>query len=348
MNMKQIGAVFSSLADTGEPPLIAQLARASWLTGVAKSAIGLEIFTKLRDGKQSAAWIASQLGANPTHTKEILDSCVSIGLLEPVADEYQNTDVSASYLVKGEPNYFGEAFTYLASLGSLFDQVDNAILSGKEMSHEEEFQSEDDETAYWRHYMLAMDQWGGGAQQQLLLENVDLSGKKKMLDVGAGSGVYTIACCRAYLDLKGVLFDQEKALPIARSIIETEGLSKRISTLAGDYYVDPFGDYYDVVLFSGVLIQEPVDGQLRLLNKAYESMNSGGLVIVQDVLKIGPYTETIPKIALESLVASVFYGGAGGVVSGGDTAKILTSAGFASPRQIPLPGVYSMVTAVKP
>jgi cyclopropane fatty-acyl-phospholipid synthase-like methyltransferase len=348
MKMKEIGAVFSSLADTGEPPLIAQLARASWLTGVAKSAIGLEIFTKLREGKQSSEWIASQLEANPIHTREILNSCVSIGLLERVGDEYQNTDVSASYLVKGEPNYFGEAFTYLAGLGGLFDKVDTAMLSGEEMSHEEEFQSEDDEAAYWRHYMLAMNQWGGGAQQQLLLENADLTGKKKMLDVGAGSGVYTVAFCRRYPDLSGVLFDQEKALPVARSIIETEGLSKQISTLAGDYYVDPFGEDYDAVLFSGVLIQEPLDGQLRLLKKAYESMNSGGLIIVQDVLKIGDYTETIPKIALESLVASVFYGGAGGVVSGQDTAEMLTSAGFTLPRQIPLPGVYSMVTAVKP
>ncbi len=348
MNMKEIGAVFSSLADTGEPPLIAQLARASWLTGVAKSAVGLEIFTKLRGGKRSSAWIASQLEANPAHTREILNSCVSIGLLEQVGDEYQNAEVSASYLVKGEPNYFGEAFTYLASLGSLFDQVDTAMLSGKEVSHEEEFQSEDDEAAYWRHYMLAMNQWGGGVQQQLLLENADLAGKKKMLDVGAGSGVYTVAFCRRYPDLSGVLFDQEKALPVARSIIETEGLSKQISTLAGDYYVDPFGDDYDAVLFSGVLIQEPIDGQLRLLKKAYESMNSGGLIIVQDVLKVGRYTETIPKIALESLVASVFYGGAGGVVSGDDTAGILKSAGFTSMRQIPLPGVYSMVTAVKP
>lgn len=348
MKMHEIGAVFSSLADSGEPPLIAQLARASWLTGVAKSAVGLEIFTRLRGGKRSVEWMAKQLDANPTHTREILNSCVSIGLLEKVGDEYKNTDVSAVYLVKGEPRYFGEAFTYLASLGSLFDQVDTAMVSGEAVSHEEEFKSEEDEAAYWRRYMLAMNQWGGGTQQELLLENTDLTQKKKMLDVGAGSGVYTIAYCHKYPELMGVLFDQEKALPVARSMIEAEGLSERVSTLAGDYYVDPFGDDYDAVLFSGVLIQEPIDGQRRLLEKAYESMNSGGLVIVQDVLKVGRYTETIPKIALESLVASVFYGGAGGVVSGDDTAAMLVSAGFTSPEQLPLPGVYSVVTAVKP
>ncbi len=346
--MNEIGEVFANLADSGEPPLIAQLARASWLSGVAKSAIGLGICTKLRGGKQSSDWMARQLGANPQHTREMLNSCVAAGLLEKIGDEYQNTKMSATYLVKGEPNYYGEAFTYLSSLGALFDKVDTAMLSGEEMSHEEEFKSEEEEVAYWRHYMLAMDQWGGGMQQDLLLQNTDLTGKSKFLDVGGGSGVYTIAFCQKYPDLIGVVFDQEKALPVAKSLIETQGLSQRISTLAGDYYTDPFGSDYDAVLFSGVLIQEPPEGQARLLKKTYECMNSGGLVIVQDIMKIGPYTETSPKIALESLVASVFYGGAGGVVSGDDTAKFLVSAGFTSPKQIPLPGVYSVVTAVKP
>ena len=60
------------------------------------------------------------------------------------------------------------------------------------------------------------------------------------------------------------------------------------------------------------------------------------------------YTETTPKIALESLVAAVFYGGSGGVVSGDETVEFLTSAGFTSAKQIPLTGVSSLVTAVKP
>ncbi len=346
--MADVGKIFSNLAASGEPALVAQLARASWLTGVAKSAVRLEICTRLRDGKQSSDWVASELGTNPLHTRELLNSCVSAGLLEKIGDDYQNTEESAKYLVKGQPGYFGDAFTYLADLGSLFHQVDTAMLAGDEVSHEREFESAKDETAYWNHYMLAMDQWGGEMQRKLLLENVDLSDKSSLLDVGCGSGVYSMALLQEYPNLKGALFDQEKALPLALSRLSARGLTERTSTLAGDYYSDPFGRGYDVVLFSGVLIQEPPEGQVRLLKKAYESMDSGGIVIVQDVLRIGPYTATSPKIALESLVATVFYGGSGGVVSGDETEEFLTAAGFISPRQIPLPGVYSMVTAVKP
>lgn len=345
--MNDIGDVFANLADSGEPPLISQLARASWLAGVAKSAVRLDICTKLSGGKQTADWMANELGANPLHTREMMNSCVSAGLLEKIGDEYQNSKESAKYLVKGEPNYYGEAFTYLSDLGSLFHKVDTAMLSGEEMSHEEEFKSEEEEAAYWNHYMLAMEQWGGGMQQGMLLDNTDLSGKRKLLDVGCGSGVYTIALCAKYPDLKGVLFDQVKALPLAQSQIESRGLSQQISTLSGDYYTDPLGSGYDVVMFSGVLIQESPEGQVRLLKRAYEAMVSGGIVIIQDILRIGSYTETTPKIALESLVAAVFYGGSGGVVSGDETVEFLSEAGFTSPKQIPLTGVYSLVTAVK-
>ena len=81
---------------------------------------------------------------------------------------------------------------------------------------------------------------------------------------------------------------------------------------------------------------------------ALKSLNSGGIVIIQDIMRMGPYTETSPKIALESLLAAVFFGGSGGVVSGDETVEFLTEAGFTAPTQMPLPGVYFLVTAVKP
>ncbi|MBT6510565.1 MAG: methyltransferase domain-containing protein [Rhodospirillaceae bacterium] len=346
--MSDIGSVFANLADSGEPPLISQLARASWLAGVAKSAVSLGICDKLSGRTETSEWMANELGANLLHTDEMMNSCVSAGLLEKIGDKFKNNAESDTYLVKSKPHYYGEAFTYLSSLGDLFHKVDTAMLSGEEMSHEDEFATEEEESAYWTHYMLAMDQWGGGMQEEMLVENVDLSGKKTMLDVGCGSGVYTMAMCKKYPDLKGVLFDQEKALPLARRLMVERGVADQISILSGDYYKDPLGSGYDAVLFSGALIQEPPEGQIKLLKRAFEAMNSGGIVIVQDILKIGPYTETTPKIALESLVAAVFYGGSGGVVSGDETVEFLDAAGFTSAKQIPLTGVYSIVTAVKP
>ncbi|MDE0044518.1 MAG: hypothetical protein OXU19_01455 [bacterium] len=43
-----------------------------------------------------------------------------------------------------------------------------------------------------------------------------------------------------------------------------------------------------------------------------------------------------------------FCGSSGGVASGDETVEFLTSAGFTSAKQIPLTGVYAIVTAAKP
>ena len=344
-----VGSILTGLARDGEPPLIAQLSRAAWLAGVAQTAVRVDLFTKLKGKKLNAAEIADLMGSDPRYTGGLLNSCVSIGLLEKTGDQYQNTHESDTYLVKGEPLYYGDSFTYQTGLWPLLDSLDTAVLTGEAISHEHESESEEEKAAYWRHYMMAMHQWGLTGHQQMLVKNTDLTGRRRMLDVAAGSGVYSMAFCREYPELTSVMFDQEKALPLAKSLIEAEGMSSRISTLAGDYYTDSLGSGYDVVLFSGVLCQESIEWQRKLMRQAYEGMDSGGLVIVHDVMKMAPYnTETSPLTAIMSFIISIAYGRSAGVGTGDDTVESLTSVGFITPVQTPLPGVFSLITALKP
>lgn len=342
-----IGETFAKIANEGEPPLISQLSRAIWAVGVAQAAIRLELFTELHGKKLTSKSVANLLGSNYHYTKLLLNACVSIALLEKVGDEYRNSEESDIYLVKGEPRYYGDLFTYWTEQWPLWDQLDSGVRTGTPLAYEPEFESIEEEAAYWRHYMMAMHQWGTSGQQDLLLQSTDLTGKKKLLDVAGGSGVYTMALCRKYPELEAVIFDQEKALPVARSLIETQGLSQRISLVAGDFLTDSFGTEYDVVLVSGVLNLESREVCRLVCRKCHESMVSGGLVIIQDDMILGPYTETTACPALSSLMGAVMYGGEGEAQSGDAMAEHLTEAGFTSPTQIPLAGIFSLVTALK-
>ena len=343
-----IGEVFSKIANKAEPPLVSQLSRAMWAIGTAQAAIRLELFTKLHGEQLTSARVADLVGSDHHYTELLLNACVSIGLLEKAGDEYRNSKESGTYLVKGKPRYYGDLFTYWTGQWALWDQLDSGVRTGTPIAHEPEFNSEEEEAAYWRHYMMAMHQWGASGQQAQLLQSTDLTGKRKLLDVAGGSGVYTIAFCQKYPELEGVVFDQEKALPIARSLVEAQGLSQRISTIAGNFHTDSFGTGYDVVLISGVLLLESLEVCRLVCRKSYESMASGGLIMIQDDMIMGPYTETTACPALSSLMGAVMYGGEGESQSGDEMAETLTEAGFISPKQIPLPGIFSLVTAVKP
>ena len=343
-----IGETFAKIANEGEPPLISQLSRAIWAVGAAQAAIRLELFTELHGRKLTSAAVANLLGSNHHYTKLLLNACVSISLVEKVGDEYRNNKESDTYLVKGKPRYYGDLFTYWTGQWPLWDKLDSGVRTGTPIAYEPEFGSIEEEAAYWRHYMLAMHQWGASGQADLLLQSTDLTGKKKLLDVAGGSGVYTMALCRKYPELEAVLFDQEKAVPIARSLIEAQGLSQRISIVAGDFHTDSFGTEYDVVLISGVLNLESHELCRLVCRKSYESMVSGGLIVIQDDMIMGPYTETTACPALSSLMGAVMYGGEGEAQSGDEMAEHLTEVGFTSPKQIPLTGIFSLVTALKP
>ena len=343
-----VGEIFTRIANEGEPPLISQLSRALWAVGAAQAAIRLELFTELHGKKLTSAKVANLLGSNHQYTKLLLNACVSIGLSEKVGDKYRNSNESDTYLVQGEPRYYGDLFTYWTEQWPLWDKLDSGVRTGTPLAYEPEFESEGEEAAYWRHYMMAMHQWGASGQQDLLIQNTDLTDKKKLLDVAGGSGVYTLALCREYPELEAVLFDQEKALPVAATLIETQGLSRRISLVAGNFLTDAFGTEYDVVLISGVLNLESREVCRLVCRKSYQSMVPGGLIIIQDDMIIGPYTETTACPALSSLMGAVMYGGEGEAQSGDEMAEHLTEAGFTSPNQMPLPGIFSMVTALKP
>ncbi|NIR07513.1 MAG: SAM-dependent methyltransferase, partial [Candidatus Aminicenantes bacterium] len=82
------------------------------------------------------------------------------------------------------------------------------------------------------------------------IENIDLSGRKKLLDVGGGPGTYSIAACRRFPKLKAVVFDLPETIAIANEVIAGEGMQDRVTTRAGNWETDTFGKDNDVVLFS--------------------------------------------------------------------------------------------------
>ena len=54
-----------------------------------------------------------------------------------------------------------------------------------------------DESTYWTDYMLGQHNRALAGQGGHLVENVDLEGRRKLLDLGGGAGSYSMALCAA-------------------------------------------------------------------------------------------------------------------------------------------------------
>jgi len=332
------------LARKHEPPLITELSRLFWASAVARVAVKKEIFDILKADSLDARQLASRIGADPLHTSRLLNACVVLGLLRKKDGRYENTEISNTWLVKGSDKYQGHLVLHATNLWPAWERLEEALTTGNPVPHEKCTHQPDD--IYWQQYMQSQHERAISVQQDLLLQSVDLSGRKRLLDVGGGAGSYTIALCQRYPELKGVVLDQEVTLPVARRLIESAGLSHRVSTLAADYTTDDFGSGYDVILFSGALCQESPGVYSTLLKKAYHSMVDGGLLIIQDLMHMDS-EENDPALVFHDLYLVLVYGHQGAVRNADEIVHLVTGAGFSNARKIPLEGLFSIIIAEK-
>jgi ubiquinone/menaquinone biosynthesis C-methylase UbiE len=114
----------------------------------------------------------------------------------------------------------------------------------------------------------------------VLIENASLTGARRVLDVGGGDGVNSIALATAYPGLSFTVLDMPGALEFARDRITESGLSSRVSVRQGDIFTDPYPDGHDCVLFANQLVIWSPEQNAMLLEKAYHALPEGGRVLI--------------------------------------------------------------------
>ncbi|MBW1976033.1 MAG: methyltransferase domain-containing protein [Deltaproteobacteria bacterium] len=110
----------------------------------------------------------------------------------------------------------------------------------------------------------------------------DASDRQILLDVGGGSGVYTIAFLKRHENLRAVLFDLPDVIPIARQYVKAEGLEDRVEFVEGDFYGDPLPSGSDLVLLSAIIHQNSPSENISLYRKAYDALVPGGKLLIRD------------------------------------------------------------------
>ena len=254
---------------------VAYLNRLTWecrASRVLHVAVLLKVFTKLADRPLGCDALAAACGAKADILEKVLIACCSLGLLERDGDAYRNTALSQAYLVEGQPLYQGHIIAHAARVWDYWHDLPQLILQEPQKPSE---------ARDHRNFILGMRDITMGGRGQIFLDHIDLSGRKKLFDVGGGPGVYSILACQKYPELTATLFDLPETIAIARELIEEAGLTDRISLRGGSWETDDFGSGNDGVLFSNVL-HGPNSMAAMKLKKAFDSLVPGGMVAIQE------------------------------------------------------------------
>jgi precorrin-6B methylase 2 len=328
------------------PGLITQLAIAYRASAVFFAASDLDIFSALGDGALTAEELAARSGAQPEPLRLVLESCVDAGLLTRDGARFVNTPTAETFLVRGRPAYLGGALTYARDLYPAWGGLTSLVKSGRPPMAHETILGED--KAKTRAFVMAMHERAKGIGS-IVSQIIDLTGRKRLIDVGGGPGTYSVMLCQRTPGLTATVLDRPGVLEVSRELVDAAGFADRVALLPGDYLTTPFGSGFDVALLSGMMHRETEDGVMLLLTKAFAALEPGGQVIVSDVFFDDDHKNSPPfttSFALNMMVTSDH----GSAHAKTEMQRWLQAAGFTAieVRDLPKPNPHSLILGTKP
>jgi predicted O-methyltransferase YrrM len=222
--------------------------------------------------------VASDREAAVAGVERLLDALVSLGLLVKRGDLYANTPLAARFLAEGSPDDARDALKHNLSLWRRWSTLTEAVRAGHAVGVQEMATRGDD----WTVPFIAAMHRGAAQRAPLVVQAVGARDVRRMLDVGGGSGAFSIAFARANPELRAEILDLPTVLPIAQSHVREAGLADRVTTRAGDIRTGDLGSGYDLVLLSSICHMLGPDENRDLLSRAARALAPGGRVVVSD------------------------------------------------------------------
>jgi len=310
---------------------------------VLMTANRLGVFAVLGEDALAAEEVAQRCQAHPRSTTLLLNACVALGFLRKEGDRYANSAAALEFLITGKPTYIGDGIKHDEWMYAVWTHLEEAVRTNRPVRHLAQPPSGADTR---KEFSLAMHNLAMRTGP-LLAATLDLSGRRQLFDCGGGVGTHSVFLVQRYAGLQAIVFDLPETIELAKEVIVRFGLGDRISTRAGDYFVDDLGQDNDVVLLSGIVHSMGPDACRLLLEKCHRSLVSGGWVVVHEAL-IDPERTSPRRAALFSLNMLVMTG-QGQSYSGEDIMGLMRETGFMplEVRSLPPPAWTSLVIGEK-
>ncbi len=260
------------------------------------SALHFDLFTHLDKGPRTAESLGKVAGLHPDRAETLLTALAGLGLVAVEDGKFSNSPAAEAFLVKGAKYDFGDYL--LRQVGqqmyALLDQVEDAL--GGTMPDEAtgSYAEWFSDPAEARLYSESQHAGSLGPARQLV-RALDLSGAKRMLDVGGGTGAFAITMCKAFPELSATVVEFPNVAKIGREFVEKAGMSDRIRYVEGDGLKAEWPVDQDVILMSYLLSGIPGDTHEGLIKRAYDHLAPGGQLLIHDFIVHADRTG--PKLA---------------------------------------------------
>ena len=249
------------------------------------AALDLDLFSRLSGQPKTLAALSEETRVPETLLLPFLTTLVSVGLLVKDEARYSNAPASESYLVRGATRDFGDYLRLVVGKVnySYASELEKALRGDRKPSAAGYYTSWYSSPEDAEQFTSAQHR-GSLGPAAVLARQIELGGRRQLLDVGGGSGAFTIALCRRNPDLTATILDFPETVAVARRFVTEAGLQGRVRHLAGNALHVDWPGAQDAILMSYVWSAVGRSDVEELARRAYTALRSGGTVLIHDFM----------------------------------------------------------------
>jgi (2Fe-2S) ferredoxin/ubiquinone/menaquinone biosynthesis C-methylase UbiE len=319
------------------PERIEQMMRGYMPSRCILTALELDLFTAVGDGA-SAEQIGTKINASARGVSMLLNALVSLGLLCKTGEDYRNTPESARFFVQGSKNNHRNGLLHIANIWHRWSTMTDAVRSGTRVPGNRE-----DHPEWTRNFIEAMERIAKDRAAHVV-KALGTNGVRRVLDLGGGSGAYSIAFAKASPDVRCEILDVAEVVPLTTEYISKAGVSAQVRLRTGNMLEDDFGSGYDMIMLNAICHMFSEEQNQDIFRRAQRALAPNGRLAVQDFI-LNPDKTGPPHAALFSLNMLVGTD-AGASYSEAEYTAWMKAAGFDEVCRINLPGPSDLIVGV--
>ncbi len=319
-----------------DPTPIFDLYRGNYATELLTAAVAhFDLFAHLAEGPLAFDLLRTAIRLEERPASVLITALRAMGLITRRTDDHrlELSPMAREHLVPGGAFYVGDYLGMAAQSSGVLEMLERLRTNqpagakpgtgGAAFIYRDGIESAMEEQDSARRLTLAL---AGRAKNvaPALAQRLPMDGAQTLLDVGGGTGIYSIALLQKYPALRAIVFDRAEVLKVAAEMAEAYGVADRLDLTPGDMFADDLPPA-DAVLLSNILHDWDVPECRTLVARCADALNPGGRVLIHDVFLNDALDGPLP-IALYS--ASLFSVTEGRAYSAGEYRSWLKEAGL--------------------
>ncbi len=308
---------------------------------------GLDLFSWLETNPSSVDDIARHFGLHQRPVDVMTTLFAAMELLTRDGALLRNTRLASEHLVKTSPRFLGPYFPKVEDrpvAGDLLEVLRTdtpANYAGR--ADQGDWHRAMENEAFANEFIAAMD-CRGLPTAQALARSIDLGGRRRVLDIAGGSGIFACALAARFRELQASVLEKPPVDRVAARAIADRGFGDRVGVIAGDMLDGSLPGGHDVHLFSNVLHDWDADVVQLLLRASYDALPGGGLLAVHDAFLNPEKTGPLPIAGYSVLLMHICQGRCYSVA---EIAQWMREAGFQPSGPVPTAVGRGVIVALK-